>query len=311
MRPPRAEARAYVTLGELMRLRGDSRGFSLLPRQPPRSVLAGRHASRLRGRGLDFRELRRYQDGDDVRMIDWLATARQRSPHVRVYTEERDRVVLLLVDQRRSMFFGSRRAMKSVAAAETAALAAWRVQAAGDRIGAIVFDDARMSVVRPLRGLPTVERVLGEVVRANNALRVDGGPANPAMLNAALRQAVEIAKHDCLLVLISDAAGANEETRRLVSAIAAHNDVVAVFVHDALEAALPSLGRVIVAEGTDRLALDSSAARLQRGHAAQFADLEARIGTFARQRAIPVLPVRTDQDTAAQLRAALSPGRRG
>ena len=88
------------------------------------SILAGRHASRLRGRGLNFEEIRRYLPGDDTRNMDWKVTARMRKPHVRVYTEERDRPCLLVVDQRQSMFFGTRRCMKSVAAAEVAALAA-------------------------------------------------------------------------------------------------------------------------------------------------------------------------------------------
>src|SRR6185437_2499814 len=103
-------ARAYVSLDELMRLRDHARGFSLLPHQPRGGALAGRHGSRLRGRGLDFAELRRYQDGDDIRAIDWLATARLRAPQVRIYAEERDRVTLLIVDQRITMFFGSQRA---------------------------------------------------------------------------------------------------------------------------------------------------------------------------------------------------------
>ena len=113
----------------------------MLPRQPIHSILAGRHASRLRGRGLNFEELRSYLPGDDIRNMDWKVTARMRKPHVRVFTEERDRPTLLVVDQRLSMFFGSARAMKSVAAAEATALAAWRVLEAGDRVGAIVFDD--------------------------------------------------------------------------------------------------------------------------------------------------------------------------
>src|SRR5579871_4590516 len=101
-------ARVYVTLVDLIRLKGHAKGFSFLPRQPVQSILAGRHASKLRGRGLDFEELRHYQDGDDPRAMDWLATARLNAPYVRVYTEERDRAVLLLIDQRLSMFFGSR-----------------------------------------------------------------------------------------------------------------------------------------------------------------------------------------------------------
>ncbi|MDF2809179.1 MAG: family ATPase [Microvirga sp.] len=83
------EARAYVTLDELLRLRHRAKGFSFLPKQPVHSLLAGRHASRLRGRGLEFEELRHYYEGDDVRAIDWPATARLGSPRVRVFTEER------------------------------------------------------------------------------------------------------------------------------------------------------------------------------------------------------------------------------
>ena len=95
--------------------------------EPVQSLLAGRQASRLRGRGLDFEELRQYQFGDDVRRIDWKATNRTGKTQLRVYTEERERAVLLIVDQRLKMFFGSRRNMKSVTAAQAAAIAAWRV----------------------------------------------------------------------------------------------------------------------------------------------------------------------------------------
>src|SRR5262249_32196007 len=116
----------YTTLDDLVRLKFSARNFSFLPRQPIHSLLAGRHASRLRGRGLNFEEIRRYQPGDDIRQIDWKVTVRTRKTHSRVFTEERERTVLLLVDQRRTMFFGSVKNMKSVTAAEAAALAAWR-----------------------------------------------------------------------------------------------------------------------------------------------------------------------------------------
>jgi uncharacterized protein (DUF58 family) len=176
--------------------------------------------------------LRRYQDGDDVRAIDWPMTARQRSPYVRVYAEERDRAVLLLVDQRLSMFFGSRRAMKSVAAAEVAGLAAWRVERAGDRIGAVIFDDSACVVVRPARGQAAVQRVLSEIARLNGNLRADAVASDPAALNRALAQVARLATHDWLVVMISDAAGADAVTTWLVSTIAVHNDVFAIFVFD-------------------------------------------------------------------------------
>ena len=98
----------YASLAALVSLRFRAKGFSFLPRQPVHSILAGRHASRLRGRGLNFEEIRRYQPGDDIRQIDWKVTVRTRQTHSRVYTEERERSVLLLVDQRITMFFRQR-----------------------------------------------------------------------------------------------------------------------------------------------------------------------------------------------------------
>jgi uncharacterized protein (DUF58 family) len=89
--------------------------------------------------------------GDDVRSIDWRVTARMQKPYLRVYSEERDRPTMLVIDQRINMFFGSRRSMKSVVAAEIAALAAWRVFHQGDRVGAFVFSDSAMEEVRMRR----------------------------------------------------------------------------------------------------------------------------------------------------------------
>src|SRR5215468_247295 len=102
----------YVDLDDLIALEHRGRTVSFLPRQPVHSLLAGRYASRMRGRGLNFEEIRDYRPGDDVRSIDWKVTARLQTAHVRVFNEERDRQGLLLVDQRLSMFFGSQRAMK-------------------------------------------------------------------------------------------------------------------------------------------------------------------------------------------------------
>ena len=127
---PDLDPRVHASLDHLRSLEGLAKGLRFLPRQPSRSVLNGRHASRLRGRGLNFEEMRDYLPGDDIRAIDWKATARTGKPHVRVFTEERDRPALLVVDQRMSMYFGSSLNMKSVTAAEAAALTAFAVLSA-------------------------------------------------------------------------------------------------------------------------------------------------------------------------------------
>ena len=161
----------YANLEDLIRIQFEARDFSLRPQQPVTSILSGRYASRLRGRGLNFEELRRYQPGDDIRTIDWKVTARTRDPYVRVYSEEKDRQVLLVVDQRINMFFGTRQKLKSVTAAELAALGAWRAVDVGDRVGAVVFNDSDVDVIRPQRSKATVMRILHSVVRKNHELK--------------------------------------------------------------------------------------------------------------------------------------------
>ncbi|MCK0198545.1 DUF58 domain-containing protein [Ancylobacter sp. 6x-1] len=304
-----SDARAYVSLDELLRLNHRAKGFSFLPKQPVHSLLAGRHASRLRGRGLEFEELRHYYEGDDVRAIDWRATARLGEPQLRVYTEERDRPVLLLVDQRLGMFFGSRHAMKSVVAAEAAALAAWRVTSLGDRIGGIVFSENGIDEIRPRARQAAIGPLFEALVRHNGALKAgDPRPSDPALLNAAVAKVPQLLPHDGLLTLITDAAGADAQTVRLVTEITAHNDVLTVFVFDPLEAKLPDIGRIVATDAGRQVEVDSSARDLRQRFAASFVDRRAAIDGFSRKRAIPVLPLSTARDTADQFRELL--GRR-
>jgi uncharacterized protein (DUF58 family) len=309
--PTDPDAGVYVTVGQLAALRHRARGFSLLPRQPVRSLLAGGHASKLRGRGLDFEEIRKYLPGDDPRTIDWKVTARTRKPHSRVFTEERERPVLLLVDQRVGMFFGSVRLMKSVAAAEAAALGAWRTVAVKDRVGGVVFNDARVEEVRPQRTRSTVMRLLQVIADQNRALRTDADVRpNPGMLNEALRRASRLATHDHLVVLITDAAGADADTRELLTTIARHNDVLVSFVYDPLEADLPAAGNLVVSDGERQMEVDTASASLRAGFRREFDERRAAARRFLLTREVPVLPLRTDADVADQILRALG-GRSG
>jgi uncharacterized protein (DUF58 family) len=312
--PPSRDADApgvYAKLEDLMAMQRRAQGFSFLPRQPVHSILAGPHASRLRGRGLNFEEIRRYQIGDDIRQIDWKVTARTRKTHTRVFTEERERTTLLLVDQRLSMFFGSVKSMKSVTAAEAAALAAWRVLAQKDRVGALVFNDMTIQEVRPQRSHSTVVRILHEIIRQNHALSVAAqARANPGMFNEVLRRCDRLAKHDCLVCIISDASGHNEESRQLLTRIAQHNDVLFAFIHDPLEAELPAAGTLVFGDGERQLEVDTSQRGLRERFQAAFGEQRAAGRKFLLQRETPVLPLSTDEDVAAQIRRQLGTQRR-
>ena len=296
----------YADLSDLVRLRYRARGFTFLPRQPVHSILAGRHASRLRGRGLNFDEIRRYLPGDDIRQMDWKVTARTRIPHTRVYTEEHGRSTLLVVDQRLSMFFGSRENFKSVTAAQTAAVAAWRVIAMKDLVGAAIFDDASVEVIPPAGSSGHVMRMLGRIVERNRALSNDAGiMPGPQMLNAALSRAMELAKHDTLVFVITDGIGHDDDTRKWLSRIASHNDVMVALINDPLEVNLPDAGSKVFGRGDLQLEVDTGSKKLREAFQEDFAERKEAAKRFLIQREVPLMSVSTDEDVVLQFRRLL------
>jgi len=299
-------AGVYTNLQDLIRLQHQAAGFSFLPRQPVHSLLSGRHGSRLRGRGLDFEELRQYRPGDDIRSMDWKATKRTRQPYVRVYTEERERPVLIVVDQRLSMFFGSQVNMKSVTAAEAAALAAWRVVGAGDRVGAIIFNDSEISEIKPRCSKKTVMQILQRIVQYNNALAVDRDiRSKKEMLDQALEKAVHLAGHDYLICVISDFYGMNDDTLRHVKLLSRHNDVMLIVVYDPLAKELSADSSLVISDGERQIMLDSRDVRLKK----RFPDfLQGRLKTLSDELVrfgVPILPIHTAEGVALQARKVL------
>jgi len=299
---PSVDSRIHATLPHLLSLEGRARTLTFLPRQPARSVLNGRHVSRLRGRGLNFEELRGYLPGDDIRSIDWKVTARTGEPHVRVMTEERDRPAILVVDQRMSMFFGSRHAMKSVTAAEAAALAAFRILDQGDRVGGIVFGDALIAEVRPRRSSAAVHRFLTALAQANSLLHANAQAEQPMPLSRVLRAVLRIARKDHLVIVLSDFDGIDAEAETLISGIARHNDLVLVAVSDPLAQEVPEGLSLIVSDGELQGQIDTgdrqtrqALAEMTRGRLAQVLHLQRRFG-------VPVLPLSSGEETLPQIR---------
>lgn len=295
----------YTNLDELIRIQFKARNFSFLPQQPVTSILSGRYASRLRGRGLNFEELRRYLPGDDIRTMDWKVTARTRAPHVRVYTEEKDRAVLFLVDQRINMFFGTRDKLKSVTAAELLALGAWRAVDVGDRVGAVVFNDEKIFDTPPQRSQNNIMSILGDVVRMNHTLCADtDAQANPGMLNCALEKALRLAHHDVLVVVISDFYGADKETERLTTRLAAHNDVLAMLVHDPVRLE-PAEHAITVSDGNLQMEVDFANERIRNLLREDYRVEQEQISRFLRKLSAPLLMVNNAGDVVDQVRQLL------
>ncbi|MDJ0940488.1 MAG: DUF58 domain-containing protein [Woeseiaceae bacterium] len=300
------DPRIHVTLEQLRRLEGPARGLSFLPRQPSGSVLNGRHASRLRGRGLNFEEMRDYLPGDDIRSIDWKATARTGSPYVRVFTEERDRPALLVVDQRMTMFFGSELNMKSVTAAEAAALTSFRVLEAGDRVGGIVFDDDGQVELRPQRSRRAVHRLLETVTARNAALTADREvQRRPGALNSVLKSISRIAHHDHLVFVFSDFDGIDEQTHRHLKSVALHNDLILVLVYDPIAIRLRKSGRAVVGDHSLQAELDLGSSSTRSALEAYSNARLDRIRDWQAEINLSVLPLSAGLETLPQVRQLL------
>ncbi|WP_299599373.1 DUF58 domain-containing protein [uncultured Microbulbifer sp.] len=299
------DPRIHVDLAHLQALEGPAQSLNLLPRQPARSVLAGRHASRLRGRGLNFEELREYWPSDDVRAIDWKVTARTGEPHVRVYTEERDRPALIVVDQRMSMFFGTRHAMKSTTAAEAAALAAFAVLDQDDRVGGIVVRDDGLYTQRPKRNRRALTRFLSEIALANQQLHADAPPADPTSLDTVLQAVANIARRDHLVLLISDFDVVGPATERLLSGIARHNDVILVPVVDPTGEAVPKSLVSAISDGDLQATLDTRSAYTMEAMDQFNRQRRQIINNWRLRYGLPVAQLSTGEDTLPQLQRLL------
>jgi uncharacterized protein (DUF58 family) len=296
----------YISVAELAGLETSARDFTFLRRQPVHSLLSGRRGSLVRGRGLAFEELRQYLPGDDVRTMDWRVTARTGKPYIRVYTEEKDRPTIIVVDQRINMFFGSVRATKSVAAAEVAALSAWRVLAQGDRIGGFVFNDTQIDELRPHRSRAAVMRLAETITGRNRELRADTSARRMSgQLNAVLDAAASIATHDHLVVVISDFDGHDARTRDLLLRLAGANEVVAVLIYDPFLLKLPQSGELVVSDGELQVELGLAHGGTRK-NLADFADARAReILDWQREIGVPVMPVSAAEEVAPQVRRLL------
>ncbi|MFT4060598.1 MAG: DUF58 domain-containing protein [Legionella sp.] len=225
--------------------------------QPEGKVLrAGNHLSKLRGRGMDFSEARNYQAGDEIRHMEWRVTARTGKPHVKIYQEERERPVVLLVDFNPSMIFGTRVAFKSVVAARLAAILAWTVIKQGDRVGGLLFSAAEHSEFTPrgrdLGVLPLLA-ALSNYTHQSEAQR----EAVPRALSDALIRLRRVAKPGSILVLISDFYSMDTECEKHLSRLRYHNDILAYHICDRIELAPPKPQQYAITNGQQEILLDT------------------------------------------------------
>ena len=292
----------FVSLQDLLKMEHFARGFSFLARrQKVRSILGGKHASKLRGRGLDFEEVRNYVAGDDIRNIDWKVTARTQKTHSRVYSEEKEKPALIVVDQTKSMFFGSQLRTKSLVAAELAALAAFRVLKEGDRVGGIVFADHGIDIIFPKRDRKNILRFLEKIVERNHELE----HSLPLRFEEALKETASkirnIVTHDFLIIIISDFMRYSPEVIKFISSMAQHNDVILAKVFDPMERDIPT-AKVIAGDGEKQIVMDGENKRLRQKFQEGFDQDYASFETEMKKHRIPLMMIDTITAVDEQLK---------
>jgi uncharacterized protein (DUF58 family) len=270
------------------------------PRSTARSPGAAA-PSRLRGRGLEFEEFRAYAAGDDVRAIDWRVSARTGRVHTRLFRTERERPVLLLCDQRATMFFGSRTAMKSVQCAHATALLGWAALAGGDRVGGMVLGPAGHHELRPRRSQRALLAFLQQVAAANGMLSAARGQSPGTGLGEALAGLRRVARPGALVFLLSDFHDWDADCAVQLRLLAEHVDVHGIRVHDAMEEALPAAGPARFGDGIRNLLADTRDPSLRETFARRAAERAAGLATAFTAARARLTPLRTGESAAAVL----------
>lgn len=245
---------------------------------------ASQRASRAHGRGMDLDEVRLYQPGDDVRNIDWNVTARKQKPHTKIYTEERERPTLVIVDQRRSMFFGSRLRMKSVLAAEIAARIAWQTLAVQDRVGGMVISVDGLTTVEPMRHKRAVAKLLGSIATASQSLESRAQRQDVEPISYALGSQVRrIARGNHRIVIVSDFALFTTQELSELEPLGVSNRLQVFFVFDELERTLPPANVYSVSDGQRHVRFNSGSGMSRSLYTRRFDNRLARVQTFAQR----------------------------
>jgi uncharacterized protein (DUF58 family) len=303
---PAVDARICPQLADLA---AQNRRAALLPgwQHAARARQSGVSFSSMKGRGMEYAESRPYQAGDDVRALDWRLTARSGRPHTKIFREERERPVHLLIDLRAPMAFATRGVFKSVQAARTAALLAWKAVHGGDRVGGILLGEARCEELPPARGSVAVLRLLKRVVATAAGAREDR-PSGPGQgLAAATAPLRRLVKPGSLVFVCSDFRDLDDDSRAALAQVARHSDLMLLLCHDAFESALPALrAPLCVSDRGQSLEVMLGDPALAANYAARAGARREALRGFCRDHAITLATLDTTEDPFAVLQRALA-----
>lgn len=297
------QGRTHIDLHDLLSLRHFLHKIELFSTPLQHSILLGLHRSRLRGRGMDFDQVRAYQAGDDARSIDWRVTARTGEMHTKVFHEERERPTYILVEQSLHLFFASTGRFKSVVAAQVASLFAWASLQHNDRVGGLVFDSSNIKHIPAQRNKHSVLHFLQAIADANQSLQKPMTQPLDNPLPNALHYAQRLMRPGSLIILICNERHLNDEASQLLRHLKGHSELVLLPISDPLEHQLPNLGPARFNLGEQSLCIDTSDPQLRQQWHAQGRAYQAAWHNLAQQLNTPILPLSTQTSALQQLQA--------
>ncbi|HOF93367.1 MAG TPA: DUF58 domain-containing protein [Bacteroidales bacterium] len=277
-------------LKKVRRIEIKTRGLS-------RNIFAGQYHTAFKGRGMAFSEVREYQYGDDVRTIDWNVTARFNHPYIKIFEEERELTVVLLIDVSGSRFFGTESLYKKDMITEIAATLAFSAMQNNDKVGVIFFSDKMEKFIPPQKGRKHILYIIRELIEFKPE-------NNQTDLSVALQYLTNVIKKRCTAFLISDFLVQQDFQTDLTLANRKH-DVVAIQVYDQRETELPSVGliRVKDAETGREMLIDSASKNLRNNYRRWWEEQEMRLDTTFKKSKVDAVSVSTAQDYVKALMA--------
>ncbi len=283
-------------LDSLIKFKSDAQSLKLKLSRGARSVIAGQHRSKFRGRGMDYAESRHYQPGDDVRTIDWRLSARTGETYTKVFIEERERPVFLLADFSASMYFGTKRSFKTVSAANAASLISWAAVQNGDRLGGVVVENGNVHDLKPRPGKIGALAMLNLLAESTHEIPHSSGKSD---LNSGLSHLSKVAHPGSLIFLFSDLYGFDEASQRHLSVMNQHNDIIVCQILDPLEKSPPAPGRYVLVDASNnqqRLILDTHKTKTQNQYSRAFSKRKESINSFMESQNIPLIELLSDSD---------------
>ena len=278
------------------------RRIEIRTRALTQQIFAGQYKSAFKGRGMAFSEVRQYNYGDDVRFIDWNVTARFNSPFVKIFNEEREMTVMLLIDVSGSNLFGTRKRFKTDLITELAAVLSFSAITNNDKVGVIFFSDTVEKFIPPAKGKSHILRIIRELLTYTPSQRQTN-------LSEALRYFTNAIKKKCTAFVISDFVGSDFEQALKIAAN--RHDIVALQIADKGEAEIPNLGLLELQdpETGKRFWADTSSQKVRDSYATWWTTLtNNNLDTF-RHAGIDVAQLYTDEDYVPALSALFA--RRG